>query len=87
MNAAITCRTSPPIGVAHIKAVQAARPLTKAEWDAGVGYAWCFAVAGLGAPNFFMRDQNSPHVFTAAQPACVHRRADGPPRHPGWLLT
>ena len=67
-----------PIGVAYIKAVQADRPLTKAEWAAGVGYAWFFAVAGLGAPNFLMRDKSS---------ACVHRRADGPPRHLGWLMT
>ena len=26
-----------------------------------------FAAVGVGAPNFLMRDQDSPHAFTAAQ--------------------
>lgn len=56
-----------PIGVAYLKAVQADRPLTGAEWAAGIGCTVIFAAVGVGAPNFFMRDQHSPHAFTAAQ--------------------
>ena len=56
-----------PIGVAYLKAVQADSPLTKAEWAAGIAYTVVFAAAGVGAPNFLMRDKNSPHAFTAAQ--------------------
>ena len=56
-----------PIGVAYLKAVQADSPLTKAEWAAGIAYAVIIAAAGVAAPNFLMRDKNSPHAFTAAQ--------------------
>lgn len=56
-----------PVGVAYIKAVQADRPLTRAEWAAGIAYAVIIAAAGVAGPNFLMRDKNSPHAFTAAQ--------------------
>jgi hypothetical protein len=42
------------------------RPLTKAEWAAGIAYTVIIA-AGLAGPNLLMRDKNSPHAFTAAQ--------------------
>jgi hypothetical protein len=56
-----------PIGVAYIKAVQADRPLTRAEWTAGSAYALIVAAGGLAAPNFLFRNKNSQHAFTAAQ--------------------
>jgi hypothetical protein len=56
-----------PIGVAYIKAVQADRPLAKAEWAAAIAYTVIFAAAGVAGPNVVARDKNSPHAFTAAQ--------------------
>lgn len=56
-----------PIGVTYIRAVQSDRPLTRAEWAAGIAYTVIVAVAGLAAPNVLLRDRNSPHAFTAAQ--------------------
>ncbi|MET8137772.1 HXXEE domain-containing protein [Streptomyces sp. NPDC005251] len=56
-----------PIGTAYIRAVNAERPLTKAEWAAAVACTVAFAASSVGAPNFLMRDKDSPHAFTAAQ--------------------
>jgi hypothetical protein len=56
-----------PIGVTYIKAVQADRPLTTAEWAAGIACTVIFAAAGVGVPNILMRDKNSPYAFTTEQ--------------------
>ena len=56
-----------PIGVSYIKALQADRPLTRAEWGAAAAYTVAFAAVGIGGPNIVGRDKDSPHAFTAAQ--------------------
>ena len=56
-----------PIGITYIKAVQADRPLTKAEWAAAIAYTVIFAAVGVAGPNLVMNDKNSPYAFTAAQ--------------------
>jgi hypothetical protein len=56
-----------PIGPTYIKAVQADRPLTRAEWAGAIAYTVVFAAVGVGAPNLVMRDKNSPYAFTATQ--------------------
>ena len=56
-----------PIGVTYLRAVQADRPLTRAEWAGGIVGTVALAVSGVAAPNFLLRDKNSPHAFTAAQ--------------------
>jgi hypothetical protein len=60
-----------PIGITYIKAVQADRPPTKAEWAAAIAYTVIFAAVGVAGSNVVMHDSNSP--------ARVHRRANGPP--------
>jgi hypothetical protein len=56
-----------PIGITYIKAVQANRPLAKAEWAAAIAYTVIFAAVGVAGPNVAMHDKNSPYAFTAAQ--------------------
>jgi hypothetical protein len=56
-----------PIGITYIRAVQADRPLTKAEWAAAIAYTVAFAAVGVAGPNIVMHDKNSPYAFTAAQ--------------------
>ena len=56
-----------PIGITYIRAVQADRPLARAEWAAAIAYTVIFAAVGVAGPNVVMRDKNSPHAFTAAQ--------------------
>ena len=56
-----------PIGISYIRAVQADRPLAKAEWAAAIAYTVIFAAAGVAGPNLVMHDKNSPYAFTAAQ--------------------
>jgi hypothetical protein len=52
-----------PIGLTYIRAVQADRPLTRAEWAGAIAYTVVFAAVGVGGPNLVMRDKNSPHAF------------------------
>ena len=56
-----------PIGLTYIRAVQADRPLTRAEWAAAIAYTVAFAAVGVAGPNLVMHDMNSPYAFTAAQ--------------------
>jgi hypothetical protein len=56
-----------PIGLTYIKAVQADRPLTRAEWAAAIAYTVAFAAVGIGGPNLVMKDKTSPYAFTAEQ--------------------
>lgn len=55
-----------PIGLTYIKAVQADRPLTRAEWAAAIAYTVAFAAVGVAGPNLVMHDKDSPYAFTAA---------------------
>jgi hypothetical protein len=70
-----------PIGVAYIRAVQAVRPLARAEWAAAIAYTVIFAAAGVVGPNLVMHDKNSPYAFTAAQMG--HHDAQDPARDAG----
>ena len=56
-----------PIGITYIKAVQADRPLARAEWAAAIAYTVIFAVAGVAGPNLVMHNKNNPYAFTPAQ--------------------
>jgi hypothetical protein len=55
-----------PIGIPYIKAVQADRPLARAEWAAAIAYTVIFAAIGVADPNLVMHDKNSQYAFTAA---------------------
>jgi hypothetical protein len=70
-----------PIGITYIKAVQADRPLARAEWAAAIAYTVIFAAAGVAGPNLVMHDKNSPYAFTAAQMG--HHDTQDPARDAG----
>lgn len=56
-----------PLGIRYIRALQAEAPISRDEWTRGALYALVIAAAGIGGPNVFLSDRESPHRFTPRQ--------------------
>ena len=59
-----------PLAIAYVRALQpkGQGPVARSDYAKGMAYAMAFFAAGLGAPNFLLRDKNSqPYAFTDKQ--------------------
>ncbi len=56
-----------PLGIAYIKALNEAGPISRGDWAKGFAYQFAFGVIGLAGPIFLGRDKHSLHAFTRAQ--------------------
>jgi Protein of unknown function with HXXEE motif len=56
-----------PIGLTYLHALKEVGEVTRGDYAKGIAYGVAFFAFGLGAPNFLMRDKNSPYPFTREQ--------------------
>jgi hypothetical protein len=58
-----------PIGIQYLNALRDQAPIDHADWRKARLYMIAFAASSVAAPNFLLRDNNSPYKFTAKQVA------------------
>lgn len=56
-----------PIGIQYLRALRDEAPIEPADLRKAVPYTIAFAASSIAAPNFLLRDKNSPYRFTAKQ--------------------
>ena len=56
-----------PIGIAYLCALRDEAPVEHADWKKARVYTFAFAASSVAAPNFLLRDKDSPYRFTAKQ--------------------
>ena len=56
-----------PTGTQYLHALRDQAPIEHADWSKARLYTIAFAASSVAAPNFLLRDKNSPYAFTAKQ--------------------
>lgn len=56
-----------PIGIQYLNALRDEAPIEHNDWRNARFYMIAFAASGVAAPNFVLRNKNSPYRFTAKQ--------------------